>query len=79
MLEFLKLTLIFLFGFGTGFFTACFGAARIIAEKKDLKDELTQVKAERDLLADLARKNTQTIEIKDERTTNPNNIEYGNF
>ena len=79
MAEFLKILFLLLIGFGAGFLTACYGAARIVAEKADLKNELAQVRAERDLLADIARKNTKTIEIKDERTNNPNNIEYGNF
>lgn len=79
MAEFLKILFLLLIGFGVGFLMACYGAARIVVEKTDLKKELEQVRAERDLLADLARKNTKTIEIKDERTTNPNNIEYGNF
>lgn len=69
MLDFLSKLFILLVGIGAGFFLACIGAARIVAEKKDLKDELAQVKAERDYLADIARQNTKTIEINDKRVT----------
>ncbi len=69
MLDFISKLFILTIGLVFGFFVACIGAARIIAEKKDLKDELAQVKAERDYLADIARQNTKTIEINDNRAS----------
>lgn len=52
-----------LIGFGCGFVFACFGAAKIISDNKDLKDELAKITAERDRLKESA----QVIEIKDHR------------
>ena len=64
MADFLIKLFILLVGFGVGFLTACAGAARIVAEKADLKKELAAVKAERDAI--MASK-TKVIEIKDDR------------
>lgn len=52
-----------LIGFGCGFVFACFGAAKIISDNKDLKDRLVEMTAERDRLKESA----QVIEIKDHR------------
>ena len=52
-----------LIGFGCGFVFACFGAAKIISDNKDLKDRLVEMTAERDRLKGSA----QVIEIKDHR------------
>lgn len=62
-----------LVGFGLGFLTACGGAARIVAEKHDLKIELAKTKAE---LEAVKKSNTKIIEIKDERVAD---VDYGNF
>ena len=65
MIEFFKFMFVFLISFGAGFLLACYGAARIVAEKADLKKELAKVKHERDELAKLAR--VKVVEIKDDR------------
>lgn len=65
MIEFFKFLIVFLIGFGGGFMAACYGAARIVAEKADIKKELEKVKHERDELAKLAR--VKVVEIKDDR------------
>ena len=60
-------------GFGLGFLFACGGAARVIAEKHDLKIELEKTKAE---LEAVKKSNTKVIEIKDPRVAD---VEYNNF
>lgn len=65
MIEFFKFMFVFLIGCGAGFMTACYGAARIVAEKADIKKELAKVTKERDELAKLAR--VKVVEIKDDR------------
>ena len=65
MIDFLSKLFILLVGIGAGFFLACVGAARIVAEKADLKKELAKVTKERDELAKLAR--VKVVEIKDDR------------
>ena len=73
MAEMIIKLFLLLVGFGLGFLTACGGAARIIAEKHDLKIELEKTKAE---LAAVKKNNTQVIEIKDPRVAD---VEYNNF
>ena len=60
-------------GFGLGFLVACGGAARIVAEKHDLKIKLAKTEAE---LEAVKKSNTKVIEIKDERVAD---VDYGNF
>ena len=62
-----------LLGFGLGFLTACGGAARIIAEKHDLKIKLAKAEAE---LEAVKKSNTQVIEIKDPRVAD---VDFNNF
>ena len=62
-----------LLGFGLGFLTACGGAARIIAEKHDLKIKLAKTEAE---LEAVKKSNTQVIEIKDPRVAD---VDFNNF
>ena len=50
MIDFLSKLFILLVGFGVGFFLACIGAARNIAEKNDLKVENARLKGENDQL-----------------------------
>ena len=73
MAEMIIKLFLLLVGFGLGFLTACGGAARIVAEKHDLKVELHKTKAE---LEAIKKNNTQVIEIKDERVAD---VDYGNF
>lgn len=63
-----------LVGFGLGFLTACGGAARIIAEKHDLKNELEKVKAEN---ATLKANKPHVIEISDNRVGQ--GVKFGEF
>lgn len=65
MADFLIKLFILLVGLGTGFLLACAGAARIVAEKAELKKELARVKAERD---EIKASKTRVIEINDNRT-----------
>lgn len=69
MIDLLSKLFLLLVGCGFGFCVACIGAANIIVEKKELKDELEQIKGERDFLANEIKKNTKTIEITDTRTS----------
>ena len=73
MAEMIIKLFLLLVGFGLGFLTACGGAARIIAEKHDLKIELEKIKAE---LEAVKKSNTKVIEIKDPRVAD---VEYNNF
>lgn len=73
MAEMLVKLFLLLLGFGLGFLTACGGAARIIAEKHDLKIALEKTKAE---LEAVKKSNTQVIEIKDERVAD---VDFNNF
>lgn len=65
MLDFISKLFILTIGLVVGFFIACIGAARIVAEKADLKKELAKITKERDELAKLAR--VKVVEIKDDR------------
>lgn len=61
--EFLIRGLLCLASFAVGFLFACGGAARIVTQNKDLKDELAKMTAERDRLKESAK----VIEIRDHR------------
>lgn len=50
MLDFISKLFIFTIGLVFGFFIACIGAARIIAEKNDIKLELAKLRGEADQL-----------------------------
>lgn len=75
MVDFIAKLFIFLVAFGMGFLLACIGAARIIAEKATLKDELEKVKAERDELK--ANQKVKVIEIHD--GTVGKDLDFGGF
>ena len=55
--------LLCLASFGAGFLLACYGAAKIVVENKELKDKLAKITEERDRLKESAK----VIEIKDHR------------
>lgn len=65
MMDFISKLFILTIGLVFGFLLACYGAARIVAEKADLKKELAKITKERDELAKLAR--VKVVEIKDDR------------
>lgn len=65
---------ILLVGFGFGFLVACGGAARIIAEKNDLKNELEKTKAELEAVKAVK---TRVIEISDDRAGK--GVKFGDF
>lgn len=73
MAEVIVKLFLLLLGFGLGFLTACGGAARIIAEKHDLKIKLAKTEAE---LEAVKKANTQVIEIKDPRVAD---VDFNNF
>lgn len=64
-MDFISKLFILTIGLVFGFLLACYGAARIVAEKADLKKELAKITKERDELAKLAR--VKVVEIKDDR------------
>lgn len=71
MTEFIIKLFIFLVGYGMGFLTACLGAARIVAEKHDLRVKCAKLEAEKKALE----KAPQVIEIKDPRAPNADYFE----